>query len=579
MSLHALARRWRPWLQTLALDRARLQGLYLVLLVGVTLFFALLQPDRIVQQAHLAHALLVTALWPLLRWPRRRALAVHAATALTVLLVIGIAWRSGGVNSSSLAWLCVIAVAVLMLQGFRALRVWMVLILLTILGLKLGIDRGWLLPTVRIGPEGVLWALSNHMLAVLTLVFVVLIYDLNHRQQHEDLEQRNEELRRVHQALMRAQALKDEFVAAVGHELRTPMNAILGFNGVLQRELADRPAQLEVVGHIRTSTAQLLQVVNDILDVSQLRAGRLVLHPVDYNVAALVQEALQRHQQSAQQRGLQLSAEVDPALPAALHGDRQRLLQILHNLLDNAIKYTEQGAVALRLMRQQDLLRVQVHDSGCGIDAHRLPHIFNRFGFADEARQRVHGGTGLGLALCDGLAQLMGGQIGVHSQPGQGSVFWLLLPLQPALAPLQEEEEHAGVLLESPVALRILVVDDNAVNLQVARLQLHRIWPQAQIETAASAAHALDLLQGQSFDVALVDMVMPGMDGLQLTQQIRRQFAARATRMPILALTANTNPVEREQCLAAGMDGVLHKPIDLDAVRQSISDHVRKARA
>ena len=247
MRPHSLWQGARRWLQTLAYNRARLQGLYLVLLVGISLLYALLQPDYYVQEANYLHALLVLALLPMLRRPAWRSAVVHMGTALTVWMVVFMAWHTGGVNSSALAWLSVIAVAVLMLQGFRALRVWMVLTLLTILALKLGTDRGWISPLVSAGPEGVAWALMNHVLAAVILVLVVMIYDLNQQRTHDELEQRNTELRDVHQALMRAQAHKDEFVAAVGHELRTPMNGILGFNSLLHRELADRPAQVEVV--------------------------------------------------------------------------------------------------------------------------------------------------------------------------------------------------------------------------------------------------------------------------------------------------------------------------------------------
>lgn len=570
------AQRWRLALQTMTMERTRLQRLYLLLLMGMSILNAVLQPDYYAQEAHLLHSLLIGGLLLAWRWSALRSVALHAATAMTLLVVVFIAVHTGGVHSASLAWLSVIALAVLMLQGYRVLRVWMVVIVLIIIGLKLGIDHGLISPTVQSGPGGVAWALTNHMMAALILVFVIAVYDAIHRRQLGEIEQRNAELRRVHQALIEAQAHKDEFVAAVGHELRTPMNAILGFNSVLHRELADRPAQVEVVDHIRHSTMQLLQVVNDILDVSQVRAGRLTLHPVDYSVAGLVREALHSHRLAAKQRGLALSADVDPSLPAALHGDRHRLLQILHKLLDNAIKFTPQGSVQLQLLRQGERLCIQVRDTGCGIPLQHQQRIFNRFEFADDPTQRALGGTGLGLALCEGLAQLLGGEIGVHSQPGQGSVFWLLLPMQAAQT--LPAEEDPGQAMASETLLRILVVDDNPVNLQVARLQLQKTWPQAQIVTADSAAQALALLDSDSFDVALVDMVMPEMDGLQLTQHIRQRFPEQAAHMPILALTANTNPVERERCLAAGMDDVLHKPMDTAALRQSISHHVQRYR-
>ena len=570
--------RWSTRMRHLVQERPRLLMVYLLAVALNSLSFYWIPPGYYEPGANLLHAVLILALLPLTRRPALLPLAVHGATALSVLLIFYIASQTGGVNSSSLVWFSVLAVAVLMLQGARAMTVWIVLILAAILGLQSGIERGWIDPVIHGGAEGVPWAWMNHMMAVLSLIAVVMIYEYLHRRQLGELETRNAELRRTHHALIQAQAHKDEFVAAVGHELRTPMNAILGFNSVLHRELADRPEQTEVVEHIRRSTLQLLQVVNDILDFSQLQAGRLALHPQDYSLAMLVREALHRFELRAQHKGLALTADIDPALPAALHGDRQRVLQILHHLLDNALKFTDQGRVQLRLLQQQDRLRIEVQDTGRGIAPERQPHIFNRFEHADLQTNRAYGGTGLGLALCERLAHLLGGEIGVQSQPGEGALFWLQLPMQAAHGDVNDEALQAEDFADE-APLRLLVVDDNPVNLQVARLQLRKIWPQAQIATAGSAAEALVLLDTEAYDLALVDMVMPDMDGLQLTRQIRQQFPALTARMPILALTANTNPVEREQCLAAGMDDVLHKPMDTEALRRAVLHHVRKARA
>ena len=558
-------------------ERLTLLRLYLLGVVLNSLMFYLLPPGYYDRNANLVHMLLVLALLPASRVVAWRPWIVHGVSALSLVLVTYIAAHTGGVNSTAMIWLSVLAVAVLMLLGARAMAVWIVLILATIFGLEAAIYRDWVSPVAHVGPQGVPWTLMNYLLASLSLMLVVVIYDRLHQQQLQELDRRNQELRATHHALIQAQAHKDEFVAAVGHELRTPMNAILGFNGVLRRELADRPDQVEVVDHIRRSTTHLLQVVNDILDFSQLQAGRLSLHPTNFSLQALIEETLHKHLPQARQKGLQLQVEIDPALPAFVHADRQRLRQVLHNLLDNAIKFTAQGRVDLRLQARGSRWRVEVQDSGPGIAAERQAHIFNRFEHADIQTNRTYGGTGLGLALCERLTRLLGGSIGVQSQPGQGALFWLDLPLTAAEPQASEIPEADDALQDQ--ALEILVVDDNAVNLQVAQLQLQKVWPQARITTAASGAQALQLLDTQRFDLALVDMVMPEMDGLQLTTQIRQRFPAITAQMPVLALTANTNPVEREQCLAAGMDDVLHKPMDVDVLRRVVSRQVRKARA
>jgi CheY-like chemotaxis protein len=189
---------------------------------------------------------------------------------------------------------------------------------------------------------------------------------------------------------------------------------------------------------------------------------------------------------------------------------------------------------------------------------------------------RAYGGTGLGLTLCEKLVTLHGGQIGVESQEGLGACFWFEIPLQAAQSadPLQAEPDIS--LTDEP--LNILVVDDNKVNLMVAQLQLQKCWPKAQITTVDSAAKALILIDQQLFDVALIDMIMPDMDGMQLTRQIREQFPAIAAQMPILALTANTNPVDRERCLAAGMNEVLHKPMDTLTLMRTVGHYIGLAR-
>jgi CheY-like chemotaxis protein len=345
---------------------------------------------------------------------------------------------------------------------------------------------------------------------------------------------------------------------------------------VLRRELADEPEPLAVVGHIRRSTEHLLQVVNDILDFSQLQADKLRLNRVDFALVSLSDELQQRHGAKAQNKGLAVQFERGADLPDRVHGDPNRLLQILNNLVDNAIKFTHQGAVTVRLLTHGEHLRFEVQDSGRGIPRERQAHIFRRFEHADVQTNRAYGGTGLGLTLCEKLVALHGGQIGVDSQEGRGALFWFEIPLQVA----QSADPDADLANDQfgDEALSILVVDDNQVNLMVAQLQLQKCWPKAKITTVDSGAKALSLIDQQLFDVALIDMIMPDMDGMQVTRQIRQQFPAIAARMPILALTANTNPVDRERCLAAGMNEVLHKPMEMAVLMRTVSRSMALAR-
>ena len=558
------------------LNRPRMLTIYLVAVGLNSLVFYLFPPGYYDRNANLFLSILCLLLLPTPRSQRLYPYVVHGLTVMSALLVLYIASRSGGINSNALVWLTVLAVPVLLLLGPRATVAWIGVLLLALLAVWAATAQGPIHPTTQMSAQAIPWAMMNHALALISLMVAVYVYDHLNRQQQRSVDQRNADLQKTHEALILAQAHKDEFVAAVGHELRTPMNAILGFNGVLRQELADRPEQVEIVDHIRRSTSHLLQVVNDILDFSQLQAGRLQLHLADLDLAALLSETVARHQERAREKGLFLQAHTD--VPDALHvrADRQRLQQVLNNLLDNAIKFTAQGRVDLRVRWAGARLRFEVQDTGRGIAPDRQAHIFHRFEHADVQTNRAYGGTGLGLTLCERLVQLQGGEIGVHSQPGQGAQFWFELPLavvHPALPPRPTQE------LPSDEPLHILLVDDNAVNLMVAQLQLRKIWPKANISSADGGPQALRLLDAQTFDLALVDMIMPGMDGMQLTQQARTQFGHRVAHMPIIALTANTHPTERERCLAAGMDAVLHKPIDSAELVRVVSALVREARA
>ena len=567
---------WRNLFRPDGFLRQEMLTIYLML-VGVTTFFGYVStPVERVSQANLVVSVLAVCLLMVVRVRALFELIVHTIMALLVMLIVFTASQTGGINSTSVVWLGVLSVAVLLLLGRAATLIWIAVMLCCIWGLTLATWMGWISSHVNNASTSFIgWAWLNHLLALMNLMMGVRIYEHLQQVQLRKLNQRNDEIKATHQALIQAQAHKDEFVAAVGHELRTPMNAILGFNGVLRRELEDDPEQLAVVSHIRRSTEHLLQVVNDILDFSQLQAGKLHLNPVDYEVRALSDELQQRHGEKARSKGIDLHVHCDPALPLRLYGDRNRLLQILNNLVDNAIKFTAEGAVDVQLIARGEWLRLEVRDAGRGIALERQQHIFRRFEHADVQTNRTFGGTGLGLTLCEKLVSLHGGKIGVVSQPGHGALFWLEIPLQAAQDQSPEDLQDDGLADE---ALNILVVDDNRVNLMVAQLQLQKCWPMAKITTVDSGAQALPLLDAQVFDVALVDMIMPVMDGMQLTQHIRQHFPAIAARMPILALTANTNPVDREKCLAAGMNDVLHKPMDEAVLMRTVAHQVRLAR-
>lgn len=567
-----LLRWWRPEPSTGAVSaftREQLLAICFVMIGLNSLTFYVLPQSSYDRRINLVAAGLLLVLLPLTLSRRLHVLIANVGMLVVVSLVAYVATMTGGINSPALAYLTVLSVPALFFLGLRGAATWLLILLGVYLCLLLASLQGGWVQTMN-SQDMVLWSLLNHMLAAASLVWVLALYERSHRTQLAQVRERNQALEAMQVNLLQAQAHKDEFVAAVGHELRTPMNAILGLNGVLREELADDPGNAETAEHIRRSTEHLLRVVNDILDFAQLQAGRVQFFPEPCHLRSWLASAVQGFRARAQAKGLTWQEHLAPELPADVVMDRQRLTQVLGYLLDNAIKFTASGGITLRLALQDGYLRVEVQDTGRGVAPERHQQIFNRFESADVATHQAFGGTGLGLSICERLVVLQGGRIGVDSAVGQGAVFWLELPLQ-ADNRQTTPAPATQALLPSDAVFDVLVVDDNAMNLMVAQLQLRKAWPLARVTTADSGAQALEKIQTQHFDLALIDMVMPEMDGLAVTQALR-QLPLPLRNLPVVALTANTNPVDRQRCLDAGMNQVLYKPMDPERMVSTVSE-------
>lgn len=521
-------------------------------------------------RANLVGMVVYLLLYLALRLGASYVVITHTAFLTSMAYVGYLAANTGGINSPAMVWMTVLTLPAILLLGKRSAFFWVVMALGTNTLMLWLTTHGFFDPSIDPRNEVMGWTLAAKLCVVCIAMFVAYLSERMHSEQVSEIDRSNAALEVTHQALTRAQAHKDEFVASVGHELRTPMNAILGLNGILRTELQANPQDAEVVDHIRRSTEQLLQVVNDILDFSQLQAGRLTLHEEDFALAQTVAGVMALYEDKARAKGLALRLDTRMVEKVWIKGDRQRLVQVLKNLIDNAMKFTPQGHIQLRVQTVGVGVLFEVEDTGIGIAADRQQQIFNRFEHADVQTNRQFGGTGLGLSICERLVSLQGGIIGVHSVQGHGARFWFQLPLRVAAAKdgLAASEMARSLANRS---LRVLLVDDNAVNLLVAKLMLQKCFPKAEITQATGGAAALAHLRHEEFDVVLLDMVMPEVDGLEVIRTLRAQYPEPVRHMPVLALTASSNPVDRDKCLAAGMNDVLNKPLDQQQLVDKIS--------
>lgn len=388
-------------------------------------------------------------------------------------------------------------------------------------------------------------------------------------------------LKRIEKALRdekrnaeQANSAKSDFLASMSHELRTPLNVIMGMSQLLLRGKLE-PKHTRLVESIQRSSKVLLSLIEDVLDLSKIEAGKISFDSKPFDLEQLTSDVIQSFEPEAQRKKIELTRnyKVSPNIP--LIGDEVRIKQVVINLIGNAIKFTETGTVEFNVSLQskgqgKSTIYFEVKDTGIGIPEEAYPKIFNRFSQADSGTSRKFGGTGLGLAICKQLVNLMNGTIGFTSEEGVGSTFWFKIELPEAVQDYDEFVQVPDVEIDF-AKLKVLAVDDNPESLKVLKFYFED--HNGKLDIAESGMESIKLMQSRDYDLVLMDMQMPGMDGLETTRIIKADEKLKA--IPIIALTANAMAQDKERCLAAGMDDFLTKPVDFEALNKILKQWIK----
>jgi signal transduction histidine kinase/CheY-like chemotaxis protein len=470
---------------------------------------------------------------------------------------------TGGIHSPVTAWLVFLPLLPLIISHFTNALIWLLISVAMVISLYFMEDFQKALIPPSVEQYMSLFQLAVFGGLVVLVFFISSLFDSLKNIALTTLDNRNKQLDKARAELIEAQKYKDRFIATVSHELRSPMNAILGVTDILRSSETDK-LKFELLDGMKRSADNLLLLINDILDLSRIQAGKARLAETDFSLRLTVQSAIKIFQPKAAEKEIALISRIGENIPDVLTGDGSRLIQVITNLVGNAIKFTHNGQVEVQITgikkNTDDLqLNIAVKDSGIGIPANKLDKIFEGFEQVDDNITRIYGGTGLGLTITRQVVELMGGEIKVDSILGKGSAFKVILPIK--IAANQTLKEHINfdpAMLHKLQGVKILLAEDSHINRLVAQKQIEHLVKNIQLDIACDGEEALHKLKGQSYDIVLMDVLMPKLSGLEVTRILREQ----RNPVKIIAMTASVMESEVKECFDAGMDEFIAKPFD-----------------